>query len=305
MNAVVLEARGLGRRYGRTRWGLQGCDLSIPAGRVTALVGSNGAGKTTLLYLAAGLLRPTTGALTVLGHRPQQDQAHLLPDLGFVAQDRPLYRQFRVAEMMRMGRALNARWDDAVFAARMASLGIPLSDRVGSLSAGQQAQVSLAMTIAKQPRLLLLDEPVAALDPLARREFLDTLRDGVEHLELSVVLSSHLVDDIERACDYLVLLAASRVRVSGDIGQLLAEHRLVDGPVDQVAAIEQRHTVISQATARGRVTLVVRTNGQIDNTGVETTPVSLEELIIAYMRSPQTAASTSAEIAAADRMRTT
>src|SRR5262245_41772091 len=189
MTAAVV-ATGLGKRY-RGRWGLRDCTLEIPKGRVVALVGPNGAGKTTLLHLATGILRPSAGSVSVLGSTPGAD-ATLLSRVGFVAQDVPLYRNLSVADTLEFGRRLNSRWDQSLAVERLERLGIPLRDRVGELSGGQRAQVALALALGKRPELLLLDEPLASLDPLARREFLQVLMEGVAEHGLTVVLSSHL-----------------------------------------------------------------------------------------------------------------
>jgi ABC-2 type transport system ATP-binding protein len=207
----AIEASGLGKRYGR-RWALAECTLRVPAGQVAGLVGPNGAGKTTFLELAAGLLRPTTGTIKVAGR------------VGFVAQDAPVYAGLSVADHLRMGQALNDRWDAVLARRRVVEAGLDLRQRAGRLSGGQRAQLALALAVAKLPRLLILDEPVANLDPLARRQFLDSVADAVAASGegITVIFSSHLVADLERACGYLILLAASQVRLAGPVGTLLA-----------------------------------------------------------------------------------
>jgi ABC-2 type transport system ATP-binding protein len=192
----ALEATGLGKRYRRT-WALRDCTLELPRGRIAALVGPNGAGKTTLLHLAVGLLAPTEGAIRVLGEPPGGDPA-LLARVGFVAQDAPLYGDFTAAELLRLGARLNRRFDQALARDRLGRLGVPLDRRADRLSGGQRAQVALALALAKRPELLLLDEPVASLDPLARREFLQVLMGSVAEQDLTVLLSSHLLADLER-----------------------------------------------------------------------------------------------------------
>ncbi len=218
--ATLLTASGLGKRY-RRRWALSGCTLKIPAGRVVGLVGPNGAGKTTLLHLAAGLIAPTTGTIEVLGARPG-DGPEQLARVGFVAQDTPVYPGLSVAGHMRMAGYLNPGWDGKEAWRRIEQLGIDPRQRAGRLSGGQRAQVALTLAIAKRPELLILDEPVASLDPLARREFLRSVASTVAGRGTNVVLSSHLVADLELICDYLVVLVASRVRLAGDIAALLA-----------------------------------------------------------------------------------
>jgi ABC-2 type transport system ATP-binding protein len=224
---TLLAASGLGKRY-RRRWALSDCTLEIPAGRVVGLVGPNGAGKTTLLHLAAGLIAPTTGMVKVLGERPGDGPAQL-GRVGFVAQDTPVYPGLSVAGHLRMAAYLNPGWDGEEARGRIERLGIDPRQRAGRLSGGQRAQLALTLAIAKRPELLILDEPVASLDPLARREFLRSVADTVARCGTSVVLSSHLVADLELICDYLVVLVASRVRLAGDIASLLAAQRRLAG----------------------------------------------------------------------------
>jgi ABC-2 type transport system ATP-binding protein len=224
--STAIETHELSKRYRRAS-ALTECTVTVPEGRVCALIGPNGAGKTTLLRILAGLARPTGGSALVLDGEPRQDPA-FLAEIGFLGQEIPLYRNFTAEDHVRVGARLNPRWDAAHARTRLEELRIPLDQRVGKLSGGQRAQVALALTLAKRPRLLLLDEPFAALDPLARRNFLAALTSAVTDAagRLTVVLSSHLVADLERVCDHLILLAASRVQLAGDIDALLAEHRL-------------------------------------------------------------------------------
>ena len=225
--STVLEARGLGKRYGR-RWALRDCTLSVPAGRVVGLVGPNGAGKTTLLNLAVGLLAASAGALEVLGSQPAAG-VEQLGRVGFVAQETPVYASLTVADHLRVGAWMNPGWDAGMARARVEKLGLDPRQRAGKLSGGQRAQLALTLALAKRPELLILDEPVASLDPLARREFLQHLMEAVAEHELSVLLSSHLVADLERVCDHLVVLVASRVQVAGDVDELLASHHRLSG----------------------------------------------------------------------------
>jgi len=280
---VCLEAAGLGMRY-RSTWALRGCDLRIPAGRITALVGPNGAGKTTLLHLAVGLLRPTEGSVRVLGWIPAAEPDLVLARLGFVAQDTPLYRRYSVAETLRLGRALNRRWDEAAATDRLRRLRIPLDRRVGRLSGGQRAQVALALALAKRPELLLLDEPLASLDPLARRQFLQELMDAVAGDGLAVVLSSHLVAELERVCDHLVLLDGGRVRLAGDIEGVVAEHRLLVGPRE--AARPAGVHVVAAEQAQRQTTLWVRGEPPDLAAGWGVSPLSLEDVVLAYLAGP-------------------
>jgi ABC-2 type transport system ATP-binding protein len=285
----ALIATGLGRRY-RHRWGLRDCTLDIPQGRVAALVGPNGAGKTTLLHLATGLSRPTAGAVRVLGRTPGRD-AQLLPDIGFVAQDVPLYRSFMVRELLEFGRRMNRRWDGEFAVARLRRAGIDLGQRAGTLSGGQRAQVALTLALAKRPRLLLLDEPLASLDPLARREFLQALMEAVADGGLTVVLSSHLITDLERVCDYLVVLSAARTQVVGDIDQLLRSHRILTGPRrDVVAGAAGVAAVVQQAHTERQSTLLVRTDGPVVDPAWSVGEIGLEELVLAYLGQPHASA---------------
>lgn len=284
MNAP-LETQGLGRRYGSV-WALRDCSLQIPPGRVAALVGPNGAGKTTLLQLAVGLGAPTEGTVTVFGRRPWDEPEAVLPRVGFVAQDHPLYRRLTVAETLKMGRLLNLRWDESLARARLSRLGIPLERKVGKLSGGQQAQVALVLALAKQPDLLLLDEPVASLDPLARREFMQTLMSTVAERELTVLLSSHIIADLERVCDYLIILSQSRVLLAGDIDEIVGSHRLLIGPRRDPAAVAAVHSVIEASHTARQTTLLVRVNGAVFDSSWDVHDVSLEEIVLAYLGRP-------------------
>ena len=275
----VLEARGLGKRYGRS-WALSDCDVTIPAGRVVGLVGPNGAGKTTFLHVAVGLLAPTAGTIEVLGQRPAQSPGQLA-QVGFVAQDSPTYAGLSVADHLHLGAWLNPRWDDVMARQRIGSLGLDLRKKAGRLSGGQRAQLALTLAIAKRPRLLLLDEPVASLDPLARRDFLRQLMDAVAEQELSVVLSSHLVADLERTCDYLVVLVDSRVQLAGDVEELLAEHHRLIGP--RGTRFPAGWEVIEQSHTDRQSTLLVRCSNPIFDPAWSVASVSLEDLVLAYM----------------------
>jgi ABC-2 type transport system ATP-binding protein len=280
MNALALEASSLGRRYGST-WALQDCSLSLPTARVVALVGPNGAGKTTLLHLATGLLQPTSGSIHVLGEVPGANP-EILGRVGFVAQEMPLYRSFTVADMLRFGDELNPTWDRQLAVSRLESLSIPLSQKVGTLSGGQRGQVSLAIALAKRPELLLLDEPLAALDPLARRDFLATLMESVAEHGVSVVLSSHLVSDLERVCDHLVVLRNGRVAVDGDIGGLVRSHRLVSGP-RHPGALTGVGEVIDRTDTDRQTVALVRTVGPVLDPAWTVREVDLEEIVLGYL----------------------
>ncbi|MDQ6920670.1 MAG: ABC transporter ATP-binding protein [Candidatus Dormibacteraeota bacterium] len=270
----ALEATGLSKRYGRT-WALRDCTLKVPAGRVAALVGPNGAGKTTLLHLAIGLIEPTSGGVEVFGWSPRRQPTVVLARVGFLAQDRPLYR-FKVEEMLAMGRRLNPRWDDALARRRLQEVGVPLDRRTDKLSGGQQAQVALALALAKRPELLLLDEPAASLDPLARREFMEVLMGAVADEGLTVVLSSHVIADLERVCDYLIILSAAHVQVAGDTEEILARHKLLTAPRCDGESIAKVHSVVQARHTDRQTSLLVRTNGHIYDPSWTVSDVLLE-----------------------------
>ena len=280
MNAVI-QASGLGKQYRRT-WALRDCTLAIPEGHVVGLVGPNGAGKTTLLRLAAGMLTPTRGAITVLGQRPAAGPAQLAR-VGFVAQDTPLYARMTVADHLHLGAWLNPGWDDELARRRIGQLGMNPKQRAGLLSGGQRAQLALTLVLAKRPELLILDEPVASLDPLARREFLQGLMEAVAEHGLSVVLSSHLVADLERVCDYVIVLVASQVRVAGEVSELLASHRRLSGPRRDPGTMPAAQEVIQESHTDKQSSLLVRTDGPVLDPAWAVTPVSLEDLVLAYM----------------------
>jgi ABC-2 type transport system ATP-binding protein len=277
----VIQASGLGKKYGRT-WALRDCTLAVPEGHVVGLVGPNGAGKTTLLGLAVGLLTPTLGTIGVLGERPAAGPAQLAR-VGFVAQDTPVYTRMSVADHLRLGAWLNPGWDDELARRRIGQLGLDPKQRAGSLSGGQRAQLALTLALAKRPELLILDEPLARLDPLARREFLQGLMETVAEHGTSVVLSSHLVADLERVCDYLVVLVASRVRVAGEVSELLASHRRLSGPRRDLRTLPAGQEVITESHTDKQTVLLVRTGEPVHDPAWTVTPVSLEDLVLAYM----------------------
>jgi ABC-2 type transport system ATP-binding protein len=277
----AIEAVGLGKRYGR-RWALQDCTMAIPAGRVVGLVGANGAGKTTLMHLMVGLLRPSSGEVSVLGSSPAAGPEQLAR-VGFLAQDAPLYSTLSVADHLRLGRRLNPRWDQAAADARVERLGLDVRQRAGQLSGGQRAQVALTLAVSKRPELLLLDEPVAGLDPLARREFLQGLMETVAEHDVSVVLSSHLISDIERVCDYLIVLAASRVQLAGDVQDLLDTHHVLSGPRRDAGSLPAGVEVIEASHSDRQTTMVVRAAAPIVDPSWSISDLGLEELILAYL----------------------
>ena len=279
--APAIETVGLSKRYGST-WGLQDCSIEVPEGRISALVGPNGAGKTTLLRLLVGLRRPTSGEARVLGRAPAQD-GDFLASVGFLAQDIPLYRQLSAAEHLRIGAHLNRRWDAAGAEQRLTALRVPLDRPVHSLSGGQRAQVALSLALAKRPRVLLLDEPLAALDPLARREFLTSLADVTVEGDVTVVLSSHLVQDLERVCNHLILLSGSRVRLCADIDDVLGAHRVLVGPRRSIADLERLFTVVKATQTERQSRVLARLDGPLLDPAWEVSEVGLEDIILAYM----------------------
>ena len=287
----VIEAAGLGKRYRRT-WAVRDCTLAIPPGRVAALVGPNGAGKTTLMHMTVGLTRPTAGSVTVLGGVPA-GSAGALNRVAFVAQDAPLYRNLPVGDMVHLARNLNGRWDQERAEARLATLKIPLSSRIGKLSGGQQAQVALTIAMARSPELLILDEPLAALDPLARHEFLASLMEVTAEDGLSVLFSSHVISELERVADYLVVLADGHVQVMGDVEDLLATHLLLIGPTAEIGELTRPLSVVHSRRAEVQAQVLVRLPAPTGPEGAGSVPpgwrafpVTLEELVLAYLREP-------------------
>ncbi len=291
--APAIETIGLGKRYG-AKWALRDCTLQVPAGSVTALVGPNGAGKTTLLQLAVGLGAPSSGEVRVLGHSPRRESARLLPQLGFVAQEHPLYRSLTVAETLELGRKLNPSWDAALAQERIDRLGLPPGQKVGKLSGGQQAQVALTLALAKRPKLLVLDEPVASLDPLARREFLQTTMEAAVDTGMTVVLSSHIIADLERVCDHLIILAEAETQLVGSIDEIVASHRLLTGPRSDAAGVARVHEVIRESQTERQTTLIVRVNGHVYDSCWEVHEIDLEEIVLAYLGHGRSAAARAA-----------
>jgi ABC-2 type transport system ATP-binding protein len=284
----IIETSGLGKRYGGT-WALRECTLAVPAGHVAALAGPNGAGKTTLLNLAVGLAAPSAGAVTVLGGRPPGSAA-ALDGIAFVAQDTPLYKNLPAADMLHLTRNLNRRFDQPYAEARLGELGIPLNRKAGRLSGGQQAQLALTLALGRRPRLLVLDEPVAMLDPVARHDFMASVLTAAAEDGVSVLLSSHVLAELERVADYLILLSAGRVQVAGEVDDLLACHRVLTGPADQ-ADRYARWPVVHVRRGQAQAHLLVRAdpNDPVP-AGWEAHPVGLEELALAYLREPGAAA---------------
>jgi ABC-2 type transport system ATP-binding protein len=282
--SALLRTEGLGKRYAAS-WALDDCSFSLEEGQVAALIGPNGAGKSTLLELAIGLIAPSKGTIEVLGSSPTLEPDRVLPHVGFVAQDHPLYRGFTVAETLRFGRDMNPSWDDAFAVARVRQLGLPMGKKVGQLSGGQQSQIGLVLALAKRPRLLLLDEPIAAFDPLARREFFQVLMEAVAETGATVLLSSHILGDLERVCDSILLLAGGKVTFSGEIDDVLATHRVVIGPVDEEMLASCVHSVIQRSRSEKQVSTLVRLEGPLvlgDQWAVH--EPSLEDIVLGYLQ---------------------
>jgi ABC-2 type transport system ATP-binding protein len=279
MSSPPLVADGLGKRF-RRDWALRELTLTIPPGAIVGLAGPNAAGKSTLLSLAAGMLAPTEGAIAVLGRDPLATP-EVLAEVGYVAQGAPLYRSFRVAETIEYARRTNSRWDSEI--AEELLTRIDSRAKVGALSAGERARLALALALGKRPRLVLLDEPFASLDPLAARELLQLLMDGVAELGATVVVASHVVADIQRVCDHIVLLSGGRVRLEGDVEELLESHRLLTGPRRPLGAIRGVREVVRERYSGRQLTLLAITDGPIVDPSWTVDPVSLEELLLAYM----------------------
>ncbi|MGH3230381.1 MAG: ABC transporter ATP-binding protein [Streptosporangiaceae bacterium] len=284
----IIETSGLGKRYGGT-WALRECSLAVPDGHVAALVGPNGAGKSTLLNLAVGLSAPSAGAVTVLGGRPAGSLA-ALDGIAFVAQDTPVYKNLSVADMLHLTANLNWRFDRPYAETRLAELGIPLKRKAGKLSGGQQAQLALTLALARRPRLLVLDEPVAMLDPVARHDFMATVLTAAVDDGVSVLLSSHVLTELERVADYLILLSRGQVQVAGEVDDLIAAHRVLTGPAAEAGRYADR-PVVHVRRGEAQAHLLVRA-GADDPVppGWEAHPVGLEELALAYLREPGAAA---------------
>jgi len=282
----VIETDGLGKRYGKS-WALRDCTLAVPAGTLAALVGPNGAGKTTLMNMAVGLSVPTEGTVAVLGGQHVGTPA-ALDDIAFMAQDAPVYKSMSVADIVHLTKNLNRRFDQSFAKARLTELGIPLKKKSGKLSGGQQAQVALTMALARRPRLLILDEPLSALDPLARQDFMATVMTTMADEGTSVLLSSHALAELERVADYLVVLGGGQPRIAGDVEDLLATHRMLTGPAAEADRYVSQLTVLHDKRAQAQAHLLVRGVTADDPVppGWEAHPVRLEELTLAYLRGP-------------------
>jgi ABC-2 type transport system ATP-binding protein len=282
----ALRTDRLGRRYGKV-WGLRDCTLEVPAGAVAALVGPNGAGKTTLLEMVIGLLEPTEGQVSVFGHTSRAETAQALARVGYVAQDHPLYRDFSVADLFHLGRAMNPRWDQKLAVARVDALGIPLARKVKGLSGGQRAQVSLTMALAKRAPLLVLDEPVSSLDPVARLEFMRDVLAAAADGALTFLISSHVVSELERFCDWLIVLAHGHVQLAGPAVDLLDAHRLLTVPRATPDAALPGTAIHRTDSDRHSTVLVHADPVQLAVQGHarwRAEPVSFEQLVLGYLQ---------------------
>jgi ABC-2 type transport system ATP-binding protein len=282
---VPLQTTALGKRYGK-RWAIRDCSLEIPAGSVTALIGPNGTGKSTLLRMVVGLGTPTEGSVAVFGNDPRREQTVVLPQLGYVAQERPLYSRFSVDEMFKVGEKMNSVWDRDFAEKRAAQLGIGLRERADKLSGGQQAQISLILALAKHPALLVLDEPTASLDPLARREFLQVLMEAVAVDGTTVVMSSHNVPDVERVCDHLVILSKAKVQVAESLDTFLSTHRTLVGPRASNEEMKKIGEIVHASSTDRQTTLLVRQNGHLYDPRWDVREVGFEEIVLAYLAQP-------------------
>lgn len=293
LEVAALRADRLGKRYGQV-WALRGCTFSVPTGSVVGLVGPNGAGKTTLLSLTVGLLAPTEGQIAVFGQASRAHTADTLARVSYLAQDHPLYRGFTVADMFHLGRAMNPRWDQALARARMDALGIPLDRKVKALSGGQQAQVALTMALAKRAPLLALDEPVASLDPIARIEFMRDVMAEAAGTGLTVIIASHVISELERLCDWLLVLTGGQLQLAGPVDGLLAAHQVLTVPRATPDATLPG-TVISRADSDRHSTVLVTADlGQLAHAqrpGWRTEPAGFEQLVLAYLARPSAAGS--------------
>jgi ABC-2 type transport system ATP-binding protein len=279
MNPSPLVAQGLGKRF-RRLWGLRDCTLIVPEGAIVGLTGPNAAGKSTLLALASGLLAPTEGSISVLGRDPLREPA-VLAEIGYVAQGAPLYHSFTVAETIEFACRTNPRWDYAIVPELLTR--ISSRTKVGSLSAGERARLALALVLGKRPRLVLLDEPFVGLDPLASREFLQLLMDRVAETSATVVIASHVIADIERVCDHIVLLTGGSVRLEGGVEELLDSHRILTGPRRPLGSIRGVREIVRERHSDRQLTLLVVGDGPIVDRSWTVERVGLEDILLAYM----------------------
>jgi ABC-2 type transport system ATP-binding protein len=291
----ALRTTGLGKRYGRL-WGLRDCTLSIPPGAVVGLVGPNGAGKTTLLEMIIGLRTPTNGQIEVFGHTAHADTAEALARVGYVAQNHPLYPDFSVADMFHLGQGMNPAWDMAMARSRMEALDVPLKRKIKTLSGGQQAQVSLAMALAKRAPLLVLDEPVASLDPIARLEFMREVMAQVAGGGPTVIIASHVVAELERFCDWLIVLTHGHVQLVGPVDELLDGHQVLTVP-RATSDADLPGTPIQRTDSDRHSTVLLRTGPATaaarPHPDWQSEAAGFEQLVLAYLQRPTRTANTS------------
>ncbi|MFE3638667.1 ABC transporter ATP-binding protein [Streptomyces sp. NPDC059168] len=277
---AVLTARGLTKRYRRGGPAvLDDCTFTLPAGVVCALVGVNGAGKSTLMELAFGMQRPTSGTVEVFGEPARLSH----PRIAYLAQDRPLFPRFTVSETLRFGARTNPGSWDAELAERVVDLSrFGRRDRIGDLSGGERTRIALALALGKRADLLLLDEPVADLDVLARKELMGVLMAYVADTGSTVVMSSHVVAELADACDHLLLLERGRVRLCDGIDELIESHAVVDLPGGPECLAG--HTVVESRPAGRGTSALIRPGGDIPADWQVRRP-SLEELVLAHLTS--------------------
>ena len=275
----VLETHDLAKRYGRRTWALTGIDLAIPQGGITALVGPNAAGKSTLIKTWVGFERPTRGGVKVAGIDPWKDRSAVLGQLGYVPQSPALYDGLTVDDHLDLAVQLRPDFDQHYARLRLEQLGIPGEQGAKSLSGGQQAQVALALALGSRAKILLLDEPLASLDPLARREFLHVLTDAVRTDGATALLSSHIVTDVQQACDRLVVLGVGKILLHDTVIDALATHWLAT----EGAATADGQAIGSFGGPAGeRLTLI---RGSTLSEGANLRPASLEEVVLGYLAS--------------------
>jgi ABC-2 type transport system ATP-binding protein len=268
---------------------LNDCTLSVPSGCITALVGANGAGKTTLLNCAVGLLGPTTGEISVIdGLRAGSPEAR--DQVAFVAQDAPLYKNLSVAEMLDLTENMNRIFDRHMAERRLADLGTLTQKKVGGLSLGQQAQISLTLALARHPKLLILDEPLARLDPIARHDFMRLVLDAALEEGVSVLFSSHVVSELEQVADHLIILTEGRVRIAESIEAFLDRHTILIGPVEELEDLRRQCVVLDVRRAGRQAQVLACWSGPRGPVpvGWEANDPQLEELVLAYLSRPAT-----------------
>jgi ABC-2 type transport system ATP-binding protein len=282
---AVLEAHGYGKRYRRRTWALRNVDLTVPEGSITALVGPNGSGKSTLIRGWIGFEGATEGRLVTGGVDPQKDRKGAVERVGYVPQSPSLYRDLTIADHIALAETLRDGFDGPMAAGYVERLSIPLRAKAGELSGGEQAQVGLALALATQARILLLDEPLASLDPLARREFLHLMVEAVRAAGATALLSSHVITDIEQACDRLIVLGKGHTLLDLSIGEALAHHRIVEAPAVAAARLAGPDAVIGSFPAPAGEPLSLVRVAVVAPAGEEPLgrAATLEEVVIGHL----------------------